>query len=51
MYFSQYDSQLYLQMIYLNYEVKELHNTIENYNHNMYVYGIKHMYIYLYISF
>ena len=51
MYFSQYDSQLYLQMIYLNYEIKELHNTIENYNHNMYVYGIKHMYIYLYISF
>ena len=45
MYFSQYDSKLYLQMIYLNYEVEELHNTIENYNHNMYVYGIKQTYI------
>ena len=43
MYFSQYDSQLYLQKIYLNYEVKELHNTLENYNLSMY--GIKHTYI------
>ena len=30
-------------MIYLNYEVEELHNTLENYNHSMY--GIKQTYI------
>ena len=36
-------------MIYLNYEVKELHNALENYNHRMY--GIKHTYIYSYILF
>ena len=26
-------------MIYLNYEVEELHNTIENYNHNLHSYN------------
>ena len=43
MYFSHYDSQLYLQTIYLNYEVEELHNMLENDNYSMY--GIKHTYI------
>ena len=26
-------------MIYLNYEVEELHNTIKNYNHNVHTYN------------
>ena len=26
-------------MIYLNYEVKELHNTEENYNHKVHTYN------------